>query len=58
MAGEDPLRAGHIASLRKQVIELRALSSIAPDIAPDLQRIASALEAQADELAKSTRRDR
>jgi len=54
MAGEDPL----LASLRKQVIELRALSAIAPDIAPDLQRIASALEAQADELAKSTRRDR
>jgi hypothetical protein len=58
MAGEDPLLAGHIASLRKQVIELRALSSIAPDIAPDLQRIASALEAQTDELAKSARRDR
>jgi len=58
MAGEDPLLAGHISSLRKQVIELRALSAIAPDIAPDLQRIASALEAQADELAKSTRRDR
>ena len=58
MAGEDPLLAGHIGSLRTQVIELRALSAIAPDIAPDLQRIASALEAQADELAKSTRRDR
>jgi hypothetical protein len=54
MAGEDPLLAGHIASLRTQVIELRALSAIAPD----LRRIASALEAQADELVKSARRDR
>jgi hypothetical protein len=57
MAGGDPRLADHIASLRKQILELRALSACAPGIAADLDRIASELEAQARELAKSTRRN-
>jgi hypothetical protein len=57
MAGGDPCLAGHIASLQKQATELRALAACAPDIAADLQRIASELEAQAEELTKSTRRN-
>ena len=49
---EDLTLLGHVAFVRRYVVELRALASAAPNIAPKLRQIAYSLNADADQIEK------